>query len=123
MSLANLAVLQELAQMRGDFDLSGVWTGRVNSRVKGNRRIAQRLERHRPGNVSDARELLGAVERQRAHRSHALGPVQKRESFFGFELNWPDLSQPQRLGARHSCAAIKRFAFAGDPERQTAQAR
>src|SRR5216683_7614528 len=117
MRLANLAVLQELAQMRGDFDLSGVWTGRVNPRVKSDRGITQGFERHCPGNVSDARKLLGAVERQRAHRSHALGPVQKRESFFGFELNWLDLSQPQRLCARHSCAAIKRFAFADDGER------
>ena len=75
MRLTNLAVLQELAEMRGDFDLSGVRTRRVNPRVKSNRRIAQRLQRHRAGNVGDARELFGAIERQPAHCRHALGPV------------------------------------------------
>src|SRR5437764_12748640 len=106
MRLANLAVLQKLAEMRGDFDLSGMRTRRVNARVKSNRRIAQCLKRHRPGDVSDARELLGAIERQPAHRRHALGPVQERESFFCFELNWLDLSQAQRCGARHSFASV-----------------
>ena len=59
--------------------------------------------------------------RQRAHRRHALGPVQEREPFFCFELNWLDLGQPQRVGARHSFAAIKRFTFADDRERQMGQ--
>src|SRR5216684_2158919 len=118
MRLTNLAVLQKLAEMRGDFDLSGVRTRRVNPRIESDWRIAQSFERHRSGDVRDVSELLGAIDRQPADGSHSLGPVQEREPFFCFELNRLDFCQTQRRGARHSFAAVKRFALADDSQRK-----
>ena len=100
--LADLALAQQLAQMRGNFDLSGMWTRRVNPLVKSDRRIAQSFERHRPGDVGNLRESLRSMQRQTAHGRHRLRSVEQREPFLGFQLQWLDAGETHRGVAFHS---------------------
>ena len=123
MRLADLALAQQLAQMRGNFDLSGMWTRRVNPLIKSDRRIAQSFERHRPGDVGNLRESLRSMQRQTAHGRHRLRSVEQREPFLGFQLQWLDAGETHRGVAFHSFAAPESLAFSDCGQREMRQGR
>src|ERR1044072_5045350 len=86
MRLSNLAISQQLSQMRRDFDLSRMRSSRMNTLVESYGRTFQRFERHRAGNVGQTDESFRSMQRKRADCSHRLRAVKKRESFFHFQL-------------------------------------
>ena len=97
--LANLAVAQQLTQMRGCLHLPGMWPCLVNARIEGRRRAAQSLERHGAGQIEQPVHADRAEHGQTADCCHRLRAIQQRQAFLGFEHQGSETSLGEcRLG-------------------------
>ena len=121
---ANLTVAQQLAQVRRYFDLPAMRTRRVNAFIESDRRSFQSFERHRAGNICEARQLFCAMQRQSADGSHRLRSVQQRECLLWLRVaaaRCPRVAKRRRSTCVRS--SIKRFALANRGQREMRQRR
>src|SRR5258706_2973775 len=114
MRLPNLTIAQQLAQVRGGFDLSRVGPGSVDALIKSDGSSADCFQGHCPGYISQTRGALGSIQSQTTDRDHCLRAVEKGDTFFYFELDRFDGRALQSFAAEQSFASIKGFAFADD---------
>ena len=117
----DVAPLQQRAQAGGDRALSRMRPRRVYALVEGDGRAEQGFQRHRARDVGEAREPGGAPERERAHGGERLRSIEQREAFLRCQADGFDAGALQGGAARHALAAIDRFAFADDAERQVGE--
>ena len=80
-------------------------TSAVDPFVESGRRPAQRFERHRAGDIGDAREAFRAEQSEAADRVHRLGAVEQREAFLGLEFSRLQ-SGPLESVARWRCVRL-----------------
>ena len=86
-------------------------------------RALESLERHRTGDIGDARETFCPEEREPANRVHRLGAVEQGETFLGPEIRRLKPGFLQRVRARHALALEKRFPFPEQRKRKMRQRR
>src|ERR1051325_2631230 len=98
MRLPNLALTQQLPQMRRDFNLSRMRARLVNAFVERDGRTLERFERHRARDVCEMSQRFCAIKRQRSDSSHRLRAVEQRQTFLNFQLQWRNL---RALESRH----------------------
>src|SRR5678816_2631040 len=79
MRLPDLALLQQLSQVRRNCDLPRVWTRRMNALVKCDRGPFQRFERHRSRYVCEPDKPFRAMKRKRPDCTHRLRAIEQRE--------------------------------------------
>src|SRR5438270_321592 len=86
--------------------------------IESDGRAAQCFKRHRACHVRHTRQILGAMKCETTDGSHSLRAVQKRETFFSFQLDRLNASAIERINARHPLALVERFALTDDGQRQ-----
>jgi thiol-disulfide isomerase/thioredoxin len=124
MRRADLAAIEELAQVPGGRDLPGVRTGRDELFGEGGRGAEHRLQAHCADDVRDERQALCVVEGQRADAGHELRPVEQGEPFLGLERQRREAGTLQRIGSRAGTSTIDgRLTLADEHERDVRQRR
>ena len=92
------------SEIGGRRGLAGDRPGRVDARLERVERPAQRVDRHRRGDVGGAREARGAEHGQREHGRARLRAVDQRQALFGRERDRAQAGARERVGARQSGA-------------------
>jgi hypothetical protein len=98
--IVDAAIAHQRLDVRRRLPLAGEWSGFMDARVERMNRTAQRIDRHRRGDIGRTRHLFGRRQRQRQDRGGGLRAVDEREPFFRPEANRVEARAAQRLRAR-----------------------
>src|ERR1041385_4198019 len=109
--------------MRRDCDLSRVWTRCMNTFVKRDRCTSQGFECHRARDVSESDQSLCTIHRQPTDSAHRLRSIEKRETFFYFQLQRRDLCALECYGGCEPFAFVENFSFADRGECEVCEGR
>ena len=101
-----VAVGEQAAQVGGAGGLAGVRADRLDSRIERPPRAFRRFHRHRPGDVGDASQLLGADQGVGQNGRADLGSVDERQSLLGLRPIRFQVDAPQGRASAHRLSAF-----------------
>src|SRR5262245_28804426 len=93
----------------------------MNALIKSDRRTSQSFECHRARDVSQPDQSLPPMQREGTDGAHRLRSIEKRETFFYFQLQRRDLRALERAGGCESFTVVENFSFADGCEREVCE--
>ncbi len=113
----------ERREVGGRRGLAGQRPGRVDARLERVERAAQRVHRHRRGDVGGARQPRGGEHGERQHRRARLCAVDQREALLGRERDRRQTGARERVGAGQVRPQVLGLALADQHQREVRERR
>ncbi len=111
---ADLAAFVEMSEIAGGGARSGIGAGVHDAGIECAGTAAKGVKRKRRGDIGGVGEDVGVIESEAEKSKHALGAVEKRETFLGFKRNGRDGGALEGFGAGEFFCFVDGFAFADD---------